>query len=168
MNDHPLRNKLGRFNSRLVKIESIASITILGVMGFINTLEIFLRVCFGSSLMWIAPLTLVLFSWLTFIGASVVFYHKDYIVVDFFVDKFFPKAKRTLEIFVNFSIIGFLLFIIYEMPGLIKTQAHELEVVHLPTYFLSLPILICTISILLFFILQIWDLLTRDQYQQTD
>ena len=168
MSDHPFRIKLGRFNSGLVKIQSIAVMVILGVMGFINTLEIFLRVFFGFSMMWIAPLTLVLFSWLTFIGATVVFYHKEYIVVDYFADNFFPKAKRFLEIFVSFSVIGFLLFIIYEMPGLIKTQSHEMEVVHLPTYFLSLPILISAVSILLFFIFQIWGQLSRDQNQSTD
>ena len=168
MKDHPLRKKLGDFNSSLVRIESIAVMTILGVMGIINTLEIFLRTLFGFSMLWTAPLTLFLFSWLTFIGAAVVFYHKDYIVVDYFVDTLFPTAKRPLEIFVNFSIIGFLLFIIYEMPGLFKTQAYEMEVIHLPSYFLSLPILITAISILLFFIFRIWSLLTRDPYQPTE
>ena len=153
-----LNRRFGNFIEILVRIEAIFAVIILGIMGLINTIGIFLRVFLGISFIWVNPLTLLLFSWLTFIGAAIIFYHKEYIVVDYFVDHFLSRLKRPLAYIVNFGVIIFLIFIAYEMPGLIKTQTHKMEILPVSTYMLSLPILIGITTILLVFIYRTCDM----------
>jgi TRAP-type C4-dicarboxylate transport system permease small subunit len=107
--------------------------------------------------------TLLLFCWITFIGAAVVFHANEYIVVEYFINRFLPGYRRHLTIFSDILVIGFLLFIIFEMPGLIATQTHKVEILPLPTYVLSLPILICVFNILLQFIHRLWTSLGSTQ-----
>lgn len=147
-----LRRKLGRFIEVIVRVETIFTMISLGVMGIINMMEIFLRTLFSTSLMWVEPLTLLLFSWLTFIGAAVVFYHKEYIVVNFFVDRFLSRYKKPILLVANLGVMIFALFILWEMPGLLETQRHKMEVLPFPAYALSLPTLIGLSTILLLMI----------------
>ena len=159
-----MNKTLGSFIDIVVRIETIFAITILGLMAVVNSIAIYFRAFFKISFIWINPFTLVLFSWLTFIGAAVIFYEKEYIVVDYFVNRFFGRYKRPLALFVNFGVMVFLIFIIYEMPGLIKTQAHKLEILPFPTYILSLPILMGIITIFLVFLYRTWDIMSmREQ-----
>ena len=159
MSSVSLKTRVGNFIEKLVRVETIFTIVILGIMALLNTVAIFLRAAFRISLVWINPLTLVLFSWLTFIGAAIIFYHKEYIVVEYFVNHFFSRARKFLALSVNIMVISFLIFVIYEMPGLIKTQTYKLEILPLPAYVLSLPILIGIGTVLLLFVYQTWDML---------
>lgn len=158
LSDTSLHRVLGNFIKILVRVETIFAITILAVLTGVNTIAIFSRAFLKTSFIWIHPFTLMLFSWLTFIGAAVIFYHKEYIVVDYFVNRFLSRHRRPLELIVNFAVMIFLIFIMYEMPGLIKTQTHKMEILNTPTYVLSLPILAGVSTIFLIFVHRTWEM----------
>jgi len=161
MTNASFRRYLWRFIEVLVRAETIFIMIILGVMGIINVLEIFFRTFFAMSLMWVQPLTLLLFSWLTFIGAAVVFYHKEYIVVDYFLNRFFSQYKRSLLLVGHFGVMLFVLFILYEMPGLLIAQKYKMEILPFPAYVLSLPVLIGLTTILLLMVHRTWDIFEK-------
>ena len=143
----------------IVKVETVFVIAILGFMIAINTTAIFLRAVFAVSWLWINILTLLLFSWLTFLGAALVFYHREYITITYFVRQVFSKFQRKIAFVVNILVMLFIVFIMIEMPGLIETQFHKMEILPVPTYFLSLPIPIGIGTILLMYISRTWDML---------
>jgi TRAP-type C4-dicarboxylate transport system permease small subunit len=161
MTNASFRRYLWKFIEVLVRAETIFIMIILGVMGIINVLEIFFRTFFAMSLMWVLPLTLLLFSWLTFIGAAVVFYHKEYIVVDYFLNSCFSKYKGSLLLVGHFGVMLFVLFILYEMPGLLIAQKYKMEILHFPAYVLSLPVLIGLTTILLLMVHRTWDIFEK-------
>lgn len=155
------RRYLWRFIEVLVRAETIFIMMILGVMGIINVLEIFSRTFLAMSIMWVQPLTLLLFSWLTFIGAAVVFYHKEYIVVDYFLNRFLSQYKWSLLLVGHFGVMLFVLFILYEMPGLLIAQKYKMEILPFPAYVLSLPVLIGLTTILLLMVHRTWDIFEK-------
>jgi len=146
------KNQLGKLIVILIRIETVLAVGILAIMGITSTMEIIARTFFATSFLWVNPLNLVLFSWLTFIGAAVIFYHKEYIIMDYFVDHFLSRIKRPLALAVDLGVMVFLVFILYEMPGLILGETYKMEILNIPTYILSLPMLIGIATILLLYI----------------
>ena len=151
--------KLEVFIKALVKIETIMSLIILGTMFLIGTLEIFMRVFFRHSFLWSVPAMLILFCWLTFIGAAVIFYHKEYIIVEYFVDRFFARYKRFISLVVNTLVVVFVVFVVYEIFGIIKMQTYKMEVIRIPRYSLAIPLALALLTIFLIYLCRICFLL---------
>jgi TRAP-type C4-dicarboxylate transport system permease small subunit len=146
-------NLLYSFNllNKLVnKIEMFLSISMLAIMIIINVMEIITRFTTGHSFVWVYPTTLLLLSWVVFITTAVVFYQKEYIVVEYFVNLLPPKYQRYVNIMINLIIIIFFVFLLYMAPSLIQMQAQKMQVLTLPRYFLSLPLFIGSISVIFF------------------
>ena len=55
------------------KLSRIAAVLCLGAMFLINVLNIGSRAIFNYSFVWVFPLTLFLFIWMTFFGAFVIY-----------------------------------------------------------------------------------------------
>ena len=132
------------------RIETFFVMVFLAIMIGINVLEIVTRVLLGHSFVWIFPTNLLLFSWMVFMGAAVIFYRKEYITVEYFVRLFSPNCQRYVNIIVNFAVMGFFIFLLMEAPALIEMQAQKMQVIHIPRYFQSLPLFIGSFSVLLF------------------
>ena len=147
------------FIKALVKIETIMSLIILGTMWIIGTLEIFARTFFRHSFLWSAPAMLILFSWLTFIGAAVIFYHKEYIIVEYFVDRFFARYKRLISLVVNALVVVFVVFVVYEIFGIVKMQTYKMEIIRIPQYSLAIPLVLALLTIFLIYLRRIYLLL---------
>ena len=132
------------------RIETFFIMSCLAIMVGINVLEIVVRVLLGHSFVWIYPTNLLLFSWMVFIGAAVVFYRKEYIIVEYFVRLLSSNYQRYVNIIVNFAVMGFFIFLLMEAPALIEMQAQKVQIIHIPRYFQSLPLFIGSFSVLLF------------------
>lgn len=132
------------------RIEAFLMMIFLAIMVGINVLEIVARLLLGHSFVWIYPTNLLLFSWMVFIGAAVVFYRKEYITVGYFVRLLSSNYQRYVNIIVNFAVMGFFIFLLMEAPALIEMQAQKMQVIYLPRYFQSLPLFIGSFSVLLF------------------
>jgi len=132
------------------RIETFFIMSCLAIMVGINVLEIVVRVLLGHSFVWIYPTNLLLFSWMVFIGAAVVFYRKEYIIVEYFVRLLSSNYQRYVNIIVNFAVMGFFIFLLMEAPALIEMQAQKVQIIHIPRYFQSLPLFIGSFSALLF------------------
>ncbi len=143
------------------KVETVAMVVFLAIMTGLNALGIITRVLFGRSFVWIYPLTLLLFSWLVFIGAAVVFCRKEYIIVEYFVNFLPYRWRRWINIIVNFLVMGFFVFILTKALMIVEMQAQKMQVIRLPRYTQSLPLFIGSASILLFLSYDTWMLIKR-------
>ena len=143
------KHKFKKFLDIINRIEVFFIMIFLAIMIGINVLEIVARVLLGHSFVWIYPTNLLLFSWMVFIGAAVVFYRKEYITVGYFVRLLSLNHQRYVNVIINFAVAGFFIFLLIEAPALIEMQAQKMQVIHLPRYFQSLPLFIGSFSVLL-------------------
>lgn len=131
------------------RIETFFIMILLAIMVGISVLEIIVRVLLGHSFVWIYPTSLLLFSWMVFIGAAVVFYRKEYIVIEYFIRLLSSNHQRYANIIVNFAVMGFFIFLLTEAPTLIEMKTQEMQVIHIPLYVKVLPLFIGSFSVLL-------------------
>ncbi len=134
------------------KFCKVSSVLSLGAMFLINTLNIGSRAIFNYSFVWVFPLTLFLFIWMTFFGAFVIYRQKREITVDF-IYRLFPEMGRLwITVACNILIIGLLLLLLWTAPRLIRSQASSLQVLQIPRYLQAAPLfLFCAGTLLNFF-----------------
>lgn len=87
------------------------SIILLGLITLLTFLGIVCRYIFGSPIIWLYELTLVLFSWTTFLGISIAFKHNDHIHLDIIYHKISKKSGAVLSTLTKCVILIFLVII---------------------------------------------------------
>ena len=75
-------------------------------MFLTNVLNIASRAVFNYSFVWVFPLTLFLFIWMTFFGAFVIYRQKKEITVDFIYDLLPEMGRVWVTIICNILIMA--------------------------------------------------------------
>ena len=140
----------------------VGTVLAMGVMTAINIIQIIFRYLFHDEFVWIFPLTMLLFIWMTFLGAYVVYRRKKVIIVRFFVDRIPVGFQNILLAITNVFTMLFLIWILGEIPKIIQLQAGAMEVISLPRYVKAIPLFICTTAILLNYLLDTVDLIKNN------
>lgn len=109
-----IKNCLIKLDNCLVKFESYALIMILLAMLIFSSLQIFLRIFFNTSIVWIAPLLRALVLWTAFFGGALAIQRKASIKIDIFNRLLSDKKKNLLQKILSVvgAIVSFYLFII--------------------------------------------------------
>jgi TRAP-type C4-dicarboxylate transport system permease small subunit len=68
----------------------------------------------GSPINWATDLSLLLFAWLTFLGADVALKHADFIRVDILLNRFPTTVRKGLYYLFNIAAIGLLATIVVQ------------------------------------------------------
>jgi len=145
---------LNRFLGLLEKICLIFSTLAVALMIALNIIQVFFRYVLNAAFVWIFPVTMLLFIWMTFLGAFVVYRRKKDIVVSFIVNLFPTSGRKILALTTNILIFLFLLLILFAAPKLIAHQTSIMQVVPLPRYFQAIPLFIGLTGILLEYLRQ--------------
>jgi TRAP-type C4-dicarboxylate transport system permease small subunit len=91
-----------------------ASGVLFGGVFLVTVLNITLRNLGGVTWLWIPGLSRLLFIWSVFLATAVLYERNDHLIMDFFVNKFSPQRKKSLELTINMVILLFLiLFVLY-------------------------------------------------------
>jgi TRAP-type C4-dicarboxylate transport system permease small subunit len=77
----------------------------------ITVLNIVLRNMAGIAWLWIPGASRLLFIWTVFLGAAVLYYHNDHLLMDFFVAKISTKNKRRLDLVIHGLFLVFLVLL---------------------------------------------------------
>jgi TRAP-type transport system small permease protein len=124
------------------KVCIAATVFCLAVMVGINMIQIFFRYVLNNAFVWVHPLTILLFIWMTFLGAFVVYHQKKDIVVRFLVDRL-PGISRQVVQLVSYLLVTLLLgIILVQAPALIRQQSSIMQIIPLPRYVQVIPLLI--------------------------
>ena len=91
-----------------------ASGVLFGGVFLVTVLNITLRNLGGVTWLWIPGLSRLLFIWTVFMATAVLYERHDHLIMDFFVSKFSPRRRKTLELSINIVFLVFLvLFVLY-------------------------------------------------------
>jgi len=85
----------------------LAGVLFSGVF-VVTVINIVLRNVAGIAWLWIPGASRLMFIWTVFLGAAVLYYHNDHLLMDYFVARIAPQNKRKFD-FVIHSL--FLLFL---------------------------------------------------------
>ena len=125
------------------------SVASVAVMLIINALQIFFRYVLNSAFAWVFPLTMLLFIWMTFLGAFVVYRQKKDIIIHFITDRLPAKGQDLLLLLMNLLTMGMLVWILSQLPTMMRSQASVMEIIPLPRYVQAIPLFIGVAGILL-------------------
>ena len=75
-------------------------------MTLLVAAQVLLRYVFNHSIFWSEELSRFLLVWLTFLGASVVYYRGAHACVDFLYTRFGPQSRRAMNIVVYLGLPG--------------------------------------------------------------
>jgi TRAP-type C4-dicarboxylate transport system permease small subunit len=145
---------LNRFLDLLEKICLIVATLAVALMIVLNIIQVFFRYVLNAAFVWVFPVTMLLFIWMTFLGAFVVYRRKKDIVVSFIVNLFPGLGRAIFTLATNILILLFLLLILLEAPKLISQQTSIMQVVPLPRYFQAIPLFIGLAGIFLEYLIQ--------------
>jgi TRAP-type C4-dicarboxylate transport system permease small subunit len=124
------------------KVCSIFTVLCLAVMVAVNMLQIFFRYVLNDAFVWVYPLTMLLFIWMTFLGAFIVYHQRKNIVVGFLVDRLPGLPRHGVQLASDFLIIFLLGLILAQAPVLIRQQSSTMQIISLPRYVQVIPLLI--------------------------
>ena len=139
----------------------------MGVMFVTNIVQVGLRYLFNTGFDWIYTLTMLLFIWMTFLGAFVVYHQKKDIVVTFVVSLFPPRCQKHLLLVMNGVTIILLVFILVEAPAIFRQQASIMQVIPLPRYIQSIPLFLGCGGILLEYVVSTYETIAELGTSQT-
>ena len=132
---------------------------LLGLMLVINFLNIASRFFFDQGLVWVFPLTAVMFVWMTFLGFFVVYRQGRDITVDVLIDRLGARGRRIARVAVDLAVLGLLGVVLAEAPALLARQVGNIEMVGLQRYWLSVPFFASCLLIAIHFVLDLIEAL---------
>ena len=104
-------------------LELIFGSIFLACMVIFTFLNIFLRICFRTTLPWFQELTRYLFVWLVFISISAAVRHKNHIRITFLQTWLKGRALKTLEIIVYCISAAFGVFCLFSAVPMVQSFA---------------------------------------------
>ena len=88
----------------------MAGILFTGVF-LVTVLNIVLRNVAGIAWLWIPGASRLMFIWTVFLGAAVLYYHNDHLLMDYFVARVSPENKRKLDFLIHSVFLVFLVLL---------------------------------------------------------
>lgn len=123
-------------------------LTFVFLLGILS-IGIFFRYVLNFPLMGVRDLSLLFFTWLTFLGISLTYKKKRHPEVRFLARALPPLAQKCLRLFANFCIVLFLAFLVFHTIKWQKTQLKYTTIaLEIPLVFFSSSILFSGISML--------------------
>jgi len=133
----------------------------LAIMAAVNMIQIFLRYLFNYTFIWVHPVTMLLFIWMTFLGAFVVYHRKKDIVVTFIVNLLPDTFRKAVEVLTIFLVLFLIAIILAQAPALIRQQSSTMQIIPLPRYVQVIPLLIGLLGIFLDSTMDLMSALSR-------
>jgi TRAP-type C4-dicarboxylate transport system permease small subunit len=145
----------------------VVAVLCLGVMFTTNIFNIILRALFNYSFVWIFPLTIFLFMWMTFFGAFVIYRQKREITVDFIYNRLPEAGRKWITLVSNILIMGLMVLLLWHAPRLIRAQMSPMQVLKIPRYFQAVPLFLFCIVLSLDFLYETVRLIQGDKSTYT-
>lgn len=135
-----------------------AVITVLTFAGVIS------RYVFGSPIIWLYELTLVLFSWIVFLGISIAIMRNEHIYLDFIFHKINEKKGALLRVVINIILILFFTVVLKDSVEIIReTFRQNYNTIDISTGWFYLPLFICSAVSILHLVSRLLVQLRRDK-----
>jgi len=101
-------NTYEKWMDALVKVESVVSMSCMAFIIIINGLGIFSRYFLKRPIVWVNELTILIGTWLFYIGIGVLYARKEDITLDLVVNKMPERMRWATDLAVNAIVLIFL------------------------------------------------------------
>ncbi len=95
----------------LAKIESAASMAMMAFLILTNGVGIFMRYFLNRPLLWVHELTILIGTWLFYVGIGLLYARKEDITLGLIVSKFPGKMRWVTELVINGIVLVFLIIL---------------------------------------------------------
>ena len=136
-----------RLGGWIVKLDSIfASISLVLIIS-VSVIGVFMRFVLGEPLQWTEEMTLALFVWFTFLGASVVEKENGHVGIEYFVEKLNPSLKRIADLFREILLTFISLFVFVYLGSQLTAQASSrlTPVLRVSYIYIDVAVVLCGI-----------------------
>ena len=130
----------------------------LAVMLVANMINMTVRAVFDTSFVQIWPWTMLLFVWSIYLGFFVLYRRGKDVTVNFLVSRLAPAAHHRIQLLVNLLIVAFMAVMVVGTWRYLPVQAGVIELIGLPRWVQSVPLLASSALILLNALVQVVDL----------
>ena len=147
-------------------LETTVAVLSFSAAVLLNVVQIGLRYLFETSIWWVQEISLLLMLTAYFVGASCVFRSRQYVVISFVVEHLPPRLQVLLYLITQMVILAFVALVGWQVllmaPHMMRTRT---VIIGMPQYYMALPLLYGSASILLtsiYYALAVWPA-ARDQ-----
>ena len=130
----------------------------LAVMLVANMINMAVRAVFDTSFVLVWPWTMLLFVWSIYLGFYVLYRRSKDVTVNFLVLRLTPAVRRGVQLLVHLVVLGIMAVMVLATWRYLPLQAGVLELVGLPRWVQSVPLLASCALILLNALVQAADL----------
>ena len=142
--------KIQRISDQINTYVEWVSLTILSVLTVLTFSGIIARYVFGNPIVWLYETTLVLFSWMIFLGVSIAFKYRDHIQLELIYHYLSSTTVRRLRIFVEICVMIFLLILVKDgIEVVTNTATQRYNTINLSTAWFYFPLPFCGLLSLL-------------------
>jgi TRAP-type C4-dicarboxylate transport system permease small subunit len=143
-------------NKLLLVVQFLAGV-FFTTLFLAHMLRILLRNLIGITWFWIDGFSRLTFIWTIFLGATALYATDDHLVMDFFVAKMKPAAKKRLDFGIHLAFL-FLALVIVVYGFLVLKVRMRIPYTHwnVPTGYAYLAAPVCGILMLIFCAYKLW------------
>ena len=124
--------------------------TLFLALFFLNILRIFLRYFLGVAWLWEPDFSRLLFIWIVFIGATVLYVGKGHLVVDYFLNRMKSKTRERMHLVIDLVTVIFLVVLVLKGIEVTKVRMRiPFDTWDLPTGYAYMAVPICSALMIL-------------------
>jgi TRAP-type C4-dicarboxylate transport system permease small subunit len=118
--------------------------TLFLALFLLNILRIVLRYFLGVAWLWEPDFSRLLFIWIVFIGATVLYVGKGHLVVDYFLNHMQPKTRERMHFVIDLVTVIFLVVLVLKGIEVTKVRMRiPFDTWDLPTGYAYMAVPIC-------------------------
>ena len=118
--------------------------TLFLALFLLNILRIFSRYFLGVAWLWEPDFSRLLFIWVVFIGATVLYVGKSHLVVDYFLHRMQPKTRERMHFVIDLTTTVFLVVLFLKGIEVTKVRMRiPFDTWDLPTGYAYVAVPIC-------------------------
>jgi TRAP-type C4-dicarboxylate transport system permease small subunit len=111
----------------------------------LNMLRIFLRYFWGVAWLWEPDFSRLLFIWIVFIGATVLYVRKGHLMVDYFLNRMQPRTRERMHLIIDLTTVIFLIVLVWKGIEVTKVRMRiPFDTWDLPTGYAYMAVPICS------------------------
>jgi len=130
-------------------LERITGILFL-ILFLLNILRIFLRYFLGIAWLWEPDFSRLLFIWIVFIGATVLYVGKGHLLVDYFLNRMKSNTRERMHFIIDLVTIIFLAILVIKGIEVTKVRMRiPFDTWDLPTGYAYMAVPICSVIMIL-------------------
>jgi TRAP-type C4-dicarboxylate transport system permease small subunit len=119
--------------------------TLFLALFLLNLLRIFLRYFLGVAWLWEPDFSRLLFIWIVFIGATVLYVGKGHLVVDYFLNRMQPKNRERMHFVIDWVTLIFLVVLFFKGIEVTRVRMKiPFDTWDLPTGYAYIAVPICS------------------------